>query len=130
MKLSPKQHRRAETKESCGCRQCTTLKRQYQSSRGKRDPGTDRHHRQRHRQHCEQEWMWRSGQDISDTDNSALHDRSCHGPVHCGAGCICDFTYQARAGVSEQALSGGERAICQPCAVAKHQKQRDQRNHE
>jgi hypothetical protein len=43
----------------------------------------------------EQQRMWHSGQNIRDTDNRAIHDRCCNGPVHGRTNCISDFAHQA-----------------------------------
>ena len=74
--------------------------------------------------------MLHARQDIRNTDDSAFYDRSRYGPVHGGAGRTGDLADEARPAITEQAVRGHKRAICQPCPVAQYQKQRDQRDGE
>jgi len=109
--FTDQQYRCAETKEPCGRQQSTAVKDQYQCAwRDECDPTrTERHHRQRHRQH------YGTAADAAtpvrkyaDTDNSAFHNRSCprsrsrwRGVCHlrsCSPGVRRDFRASGSAG--------------------------------
>jgi hypothetical protein len=69
-----------------------------------RRPRTERLHRQRHRQHREQQRMWHACQDLCNAYHGAVADRDRHRPVHHGADGVGDFPGEALAGIPEQAV--------------------------
>jgi len=59
---------------------------------------------------------------LRNPDDSAFCDRSRYRPVHGGAGRTGDLADEVRPAITEQAVRGHKRAICQPCPVAQYQK--------
>ena len=60
----------------------------------------------------------------------AFRDRNRHSPVHDPADGVRYLSREALARITEQEVHGGENAVRQPCAIAEHEEQRDQRNQE
>jgi hypothetical protein len=79
----------------------------YQYSRRPGRPRTERHHRQRHRQHGEKQRMWHAGQNLCNAHQAKLHDRD-HHPVNSRTDDIGHLSRAAPVGIAAQSASASD----------------------